>query len=240
MPSKSCISVVIANNTWTGGYGATSQRHYAFAQGGTSVATRGNQWEQTVNFTTAGGTTAGYRTYSNQSGVIYSEVYVTNRYRQSSNFTSYKFVIRLFCFYTKSILHGLIFILTLLLHQPAVGQQAEYNKTGAPGTWRIIGTAEAQFTVDHDGIIVGPPYDNFRKLQIKVTEAPLRLIKLQVIYEDGEPDILPVRIYIAQGGASRPLNLSGNGTRHIRRIDFWYDTGGSRTGRAKVTVLGMK
>jgi hypothetical protein len=65
-------TVASAYNPWTGAYGATRQSHNAYAQWGSSVATRGNQWIQTGHVTTAGGTTAGYRTSTGQSGVIHT------------------------------------------------------------------------------------------------------------------------------------------------------------------------
>jgi hypothetical protein len=65
-------TVASGYNPWTGGYGATSQGHNAYAQWGTSVATRGGQWAQTGHITTAGGTVAGYRTSNGQAGVIKS------------------------------------------------------------------------------------------------------------------------------------------------------------------------
>jgi hypothetical protein len=57
-------------NPWTGGYAATSQGHNAYAQWGSSVAARGNQWVQTGHVTTANGTALGYRTSTGQQGVI--------------------------------------------------------------------------------------------------------------------------------------------------------------------------
>lgn len=58
-------------NPWTGGYAGTRQGHNPYAQWGTSVAGRGNQWVQTGHVTTARGTTAAYRTAGGQSGVIH-------------------------------------------------------------------------------------------------------------------------------------------------------------------------
>jgi len=57
-------------NPWTGGYGATRQGHNAYAQWGTSVAARGNQWVQTGHVSTRFGTAVGYRTSTGQHGVI--------------------------------------------------------------------------------------------------------------------------------------------------------------------------
>ncbi|GAO41109.1 hypothetical protein [Flavihumibacter petaseus] len=58
-------------NPWTGSYAATRQGHNPYAQWGSSVATRGNQWAQTGHITNANGTTAGYRTSTGQSGVVH-------------------------------------------------------------------------------------------------------------------------------------------------------------------------
>jgi hypothetical protein len=57
-------------NPWTGAYGATSQGHNAYAQWGSSVATKGNQWVQSGHVTTAAGTASAYRTSSGQQGVV--------------------------------------------------------------------------------------------------------------------------------------------------------------------------
>ena len=63
-------TVASSYNPWTGGYGRTSQGHNAYAQWGSSVASRGNQWAQTGHVTTKNGTVAGYRTSSGQSGAV--------------------------------------------------------------------------------------------------------------------------------------------------------------------------
>lgn len=57
-------------NPWTGGYAGTSQGHSPYAQWGTSVAGRGDQWVKTGHVTTANGTAFGYKTAGGQSGVI--------------------------------------------------------------------------------------------------------------------------------------------------------------------------
>ena len=54
-------TVASAYNPWTGGYGATTQGHNAYAQWGSSAAVRGDQWVQTGHVTTARGTAFGYQ-----------------------------------------------------------------------------------------------------------------------------------------------------------------------------------
>ena len=122
----------------------------------------------------------------------------------------------------------------------ASAQQVTHPKAGPPGSWKLIGSTEANFKADHDGIIVAGPFDNFRKIKFKVTDAALNLQKLVVTYENGVPDNIEVRENIPQGGESRVIELKGVGSRRIRRIDFWYDTKGFFKGKANVTMFGIK
>lgn len=57
-------------NPWTGGYAGTRQGHSPYAQWGTSVAGRGDQWVKTGHVTTANGTAFGYKTAGGQSGIV--------------------------------------------------------------------------------------------------------------------------------------------------------------------------
>jgi hypothetical protein len=123
---------------------------------------------------------------------------------------------------------------------PAFSQQVRQPRAGAPGTWRLIGTVEADRRADHDAIFVRGPFDDFRKIKFKVTDAPLNLERMVVTYDNGVPDQIDVRQNIRQGGESRQIDLRGAGKRSIRKIEFWYDTKGLLKGKAKVTVFGMK
>ena len=123
---------------------------------------------------------------------------------------------------------------------PVRAQVVSHPRGGSAGGWRVIGTTEAAFQADHDGIQVRGPFDDFRKIKFKVTGAPLNLQRLVVTYENGVPDKIDVRHNIPEGGESRQIDLAGSGRRRIRRIDFWYDTKGLLKGRAHVTVFGMK
>jgi hypothetical protein len=131
-------------------------------------------------------------------------------------------------------------ILGLGLIVPAHAQEVSRSRQGPPGSWRLIGTVEAGFRADHDGIIVTGPFDDFRRIKFKVTGAALNLQRLVVTYENGQPEPIDVRSNIPEGGESRQIDLKGAGTRRIRRIDFWYSTKGVLNGKAHVTVFGMK
>jgi hypothetical protein len=125
-----------------------------------------------------------------------------------------------------------------LMGSSATADRVERPVGGPPGTWEFIGTAHAQHMNDHDTIIVAGPNNNFRALQIRVSDAPLRMHRMRVIYENGEPEEIPIRFHIPKGGQSRAIDLHG-GERHIHQVDFWYDTKGWLRGTADVSLFGM-
>ncbi|WPR75242.1 hypothetical protein [Algoriphagus sp. NG3] len=57
-------------NPWTGTYAHTNQGHSPYAQWGSSVATRGDQWVQGGHVTTGRGTVAGIRTSGGRQGQV--------------------------------------------------------------------------------------------------------------------------------------------------------------------------
>jgi hypothetical protein len=131
-------------------------------------------------------------------------------------------------------------MLLLLCSAPVHAQAVSTPRGGPPGSWRLIGTTEANFRADHDGIIVQGPFNDFRRVKFKVTNSPLNMQRMVITYDSGVPENIAVRSSIPEGGESRQIDLAGVGKRRIRRIDFWYDTKGFLKGKAHVTVFGMK
>ena len=140
----------------------------------------------------------------------------------------------------KRTLAAAIAILVAVCTVPAPAQQVSVPRSGPPGSWRLIGTTEANFRADHDGIIVQGPFNDFRRVKFKVTNAPLNMQRMVITHDSGVPENIAVRSSIPEGGESRQIDLAGIGKRRIRRIDFWYDTQGFLKGKAHVTVFGMK
>jgi len=122
----------------------------------------------------------------------------------------------------------------------AAGQQVTRPNPGPAGSWRLIGQTHASHSADHDAIVVKGPYDNFRKIKFKVTDAPLNMHYMLVTYDNGQPDRIDVRQNIPKGGESRVIDLKGVGQRSLRKVEFWYDTKGLLNGKADVTLFGMK
>ncbi len=133
-----------------------------------------------------------------------------------------------------------LLILTLLVSSVGFSQKVSRPSAGTKGTWKLLGTVDAQHTADHDVIVVAGPHDYFRQLKFKVTNSPLNMQRMVVTYDDGGlPEKMDIRYNIPKGGESRVLDLRG-GKRKIRSVEFWYDTKGFLNGRANVTLFGIK
>lgn len=109
----------------------------------------------------------------------------------------------------------------------------------AQNGWRFIADKIVAFGVDHDVIVTGNTNDDFRKLKLRVTDGPLKMYDMKVYFDNGSVQDVSIRIRIPQGGESGVIDLDG-GLRHIKRIEFWYETKGFRKGRARVAVWGYK
>jgi hypothetical protein len=131
-------------------------------------------------------------------------------------------------------------ILAVVWITPVGAQQVTKPGPAPAGAWRLLGQTHADHGADHDVIVVKGPYDNFRKIKFRVTDAPLNMQHMLVTYDNGQPDKIEIRQNIPKGGESRVIDLKGVGKRSIRRIEFWYDTKGFLSGKADVTVFGMK
>jgi hypothetical protein len=134
----------------------------------------------------------------------------------------------------------MVFVFFMGLSHDVQAQVVSQPRQGNAGTWRLLGTTQAKFVADHDAIYISGPYDFFRKIKFKVTDAPLTIVRMIVRYDDGgSPEKIETRYAIAQGGESRIIELRG-GKRKLKSIEFWYETQGTVNGRADVTLFGMK
>jgi hypothetical protein len=132
------------------------------------------------------------------------------------------------------------FIVLLFFGMMVQAQQVRRPGPGTKGTWKLLGTTQANHKNDHDAIFVQGPYDFFRQLKFKVTDAPLNINRMIVRFDDGGlPENIELRSAIPQGGESRIIDLKG-GKRKIKSIEFWYDTKGILRGRANLTLFGIK
>jgi hypothetical protein len=141
----------------------------------------------------------------------------------------------------KRVMKKILFLAGMLaLVQFTHAQLIAVPRGGPAGSWRLLGQTHAQRKADHDAILVAGPYDFFRRLKFKVTDAPLNMMKMLVRYDDGGlPEQIELRFNIPQGGESRVIDLKG-ARRKLKSVEFWYDTQGLLKGQADVTLFGQK
>lgn len=103
--------------------------------------------------------------------------------------------------------------------------------------WKFIADKWVTFGVDRDVIHFSNVRDEFSKLVVRVTDAPLRMYDMKVYFDNGDVQDVSLRAVIKQGGQSRIIDLNG-GLRRLSKIEFWYETRGHMKGRARVAVWG--
>jgi hypothetical protein len=109
----------------------------------------------------------------------------------------------------------------------------------AKAEWKFIGDKNVRFGVDRDVIHCGNVKDDFRQIKLKVTDGPVKILDMKVYFDNDEVQDISIRNQIRQGGESRIIDLTG-GLRHLKKIEFWYETKGFARGRSRVAVWGRK
>lgn len=109
------------------------------------------------------------------------------------------------------------------------------DKTG----WHKIAETTVDFARDHDEVAVLFA-DKFSQLKFKVTDASLQLVDLEVFYESGDSQKVPIGYEIKSKGESKTIDLKG-GERSIKRIAFNYKTiPNTKDQKAHVEIWGLK
>ena len=106
-----------------------------------------------------------------------------------------------------------------------------------PG-WKFIGDKIAAYGPDRDVLYV-TGNDNYRKIKIRVTDAPLYIYDMDVYFDNGEKMNVPLKNLFHQGDESRVIDLPG-GVRNLSKITFVYETKGVVHGKARVAVWGLR
>lgn len=110
---------------------------------------------------------------------------------------------------------------------------------GYGGNWEELGCQSVGLLGDRDVIRVGRREGRFKALKLRVSGNTVNILDLKVVYTNGDPDDLPVRSEIREGGETRPMDLRGR-ERSIDRIEMIYRAKPNFKGRAKVCALGLQ
>ncbi len=92
------------------------------------------------------------------------------------------------------------------------------DKTG----WHKIAETKVDFSKDRDEVTITGA-DRFAKVQIKVTDAPVEFFEMEVFYESGQSQLVPIKTLIKKNGESRIIDLNG-GERNLKSVVLKYKT----------------
>jgi len=108
-----------------------------------------------------------------------------------------------------------------------------------PSSWVELGCQQVSlFGKDRDSVPVGRREGRFKAIRLHARQADVELLRVTVIYANGQPDDLPTRHFLRQGGFTPPLDLKG-WERSIERVDMVYKTVPNFKGQATVCVQGL-
>lgn len=109
-----------------------------------------------------------------------------------------------------------------------------------PSAWVELGCQQVSlFGKDRDSVRVGRREGRFKAIRLHARGADVELINVRVIYANGQPDDLPTRHILRQGGHTPPMDLKG-WERAIDRVDLVYRTVPNFKGLATVCVEGLQ
>lgn len=109
------------------------------------------------------------------------------------------------------------------------------NKTG----WQKIGEVAADAHRESKSIVVLGK-DEFKSIKLKVTDAPINVESVQVIYESGEKEDLSVQSELEKGSETKEFALKYP-SKEIEKVVFNYKTmPSSKNEKANVELWGFR
>jgi hypothetical protein len=103
--------------------------------------------------------------------------------------------------------------------------------------WHKIGETTASFKMENESIVVMGA-DKFKSIRLKVTDAPLNIMMLQVYYEGGEVEDIPVKSDLKAGAETRVIAIK---EKPLKKVSFTYKTTpNGEQDKAHVELWGMK
>jgi len=126
-----------------------------------------------------------------------------------------------------------------------VATQVSVLKAQTPGVvvstkpgWHKIGETTASFKMENESIVVLGA-DKFKSIKLKVTDAAVNIISLDVYYESGAMEQIPVKSELKAGSETRDIALKGD--RELKKVVFTYKTvANSDKDKAHVELYGLK
>jgi hypothetical protein len=105
--------------------------------------------------------------------------------------------------------------------------------------WVELGCRQVSFSGrDRDTIRVDRRDGRFRAIRLAARGNDIEVVRLEVVYANGNPDELDVQRVVRRGDRTEALDLKGR-DRAIERINMVYRQRGEDRGRATVCAEGL-
>lgn len=103
--------------------------------------------------------------------------------------------------------------------------------------WQLLGQRSVRFLTDRDEIPVTAARGAFRRIKLRVLDAAVEFIQVEIMFSNGDRMDVPVRSLIRAGGETRAIDLPGR-ERFIRKVMLVYKTRPGARERATVELWG--
>jgi len=117
-------------------------------------------------------------------------------------------------------------------------QEPSVMLSNKPG-WHKIGEVKADFKTEMESIsVLGK--DRFKSILLKVTDAPINILDVEVFYETGETEKVDVANELKPNSETRKIDLRGK-DKEIQKVTFRYKTvPNADDEKAHVELYGLK
>jgi len=121
----------------------------------------------------------------------------------------------------------------------AFAQRRDRDRNDDRRQWVDLGCQQVSFRGrDRDSIRVGRREGSFRAIRLAARGNDVEVLRLSVVYGNGNPDELDVQRVIRSGDRTEALDLKGR-ERRIERIDMTYRQRPDFSGRTTVCAQGL-
>jgi hypothetical protein len=132
----------------------------------------------------------------------------------------------------------LILMVTFFTVSVLYAQKPEIITSKKAG-WHKIGEANVNFKADKDKFIIMGA-DRFKAIKVKVTDAPVHIENLEVTYENGDMEDIPIRSSLKAGAETRVINLKKKDA-ELKAVEFMYRTvPNAKNEKAHIELWGLK
>jgi hypothetical protein len=105
--------------------------------------------------------------------------------------------------------------------------------------WHKIGETTVDYKTETDEILVIGA-NRFHSLKIKVTDAPINLVSIDVHFDKGDKQTVNIGQEFKGEGETKEIALDGSTERNVQKVIFRYNTPSNQSKKAHVELWGHK